>query len=205
VGKLLDLDHSYIITATMIAASPQILVTGAFAVWWLDNFYYQEWRFFFIGFIGYYSLVVIAVWVCCVGVCIRRERPGLSAYVIPATSVAAAMSFVGLSIGFIAPGLASYVLLILVLSLLLLGAEIVGVALTRRLGPSGIWQQMTRGAHRDRYWASLGVDKPDRSVMATLAAGSGYTVSTTTEPPRRASFVPFGNCGSIPVGGRIVR
>ena len=73
VNKLLNLEYIYIITAPLIAASPQILVTGAFAVWWLDNFYYQEWRIFFLGFIGYYSLVVVAVWVCCAVVCIDRK------------------------------------------------------------------------------------------------------------------------------------
>lgn len=136
MGRLLRLDHLHIITATLIAASPQILVTGTFAVWWLDNFYYQEWRGFFLGYIGYYAFVVLAVWGCCVVVCIRKGRPALSAYMIPATSVAAVMSLAGLSIVFIAPGLATHVLLILVLSLLLLGAEIAGVVLTRRLRSS---------------------------------------------------------------------
>ena len=130
--KSLTLDHLHIITATLIAASPQILVTGMFAVWWLDNFYYQEWRLLFLGFIGYYLLVVVAVWVCCAVVCIKRRRPGLSAYLIPATSVAAVMNLAGVSISFIAPGFATKSLLILVLSLLLLGAGVAGAALTQR-------------------------------------------------------------------------
>lgn len=141
MGKLLNLDHLHINAATLIAASPQILVTGEFAVWWLDNFYYQEWRVPFLAYIGYYSLVVASVWLCCAVVCMRRDRPELSAYMLPATSVAAAMSLAGLSIVFIAPGLATHglalrVLLILVLSLLLLGAATVCAILARRLRSS---------------------------------------------------------------------
>ena len=136
MGKLLNLDHLHIITATLIAASPQILVTGVFSVWWLNNFYYQEWRVPFLAFIGYYSFVVASVWFCCAVVCMRRDRPALSAYMIPATSVAAVMSLAGLSNGFIVPGLATHVLLILVLSLLLLSAKTGGAALARYLRSS---------------------------------------------------------------------
>ena len=132
MSKSLNLEHLHLFAATLIAASPQILVTCIFAVWWLSNSYYQEWTFHFVVFIGYYLFVVASVWVCCTVVCVKKGRPRLSAYMIPATSVAAAMSLAGMSISFIAPGLETFILLILAASLLLLGTEVVGEALVRR-------------------------------------------------------------------------
>lgn len=137
MNKLLNLEHIYIITATLMAASPQILVTGWFAVWWLDNS--QEWRTsFFLVVIGYYSLVVASVWVCCAVVCVKKERPRLSEYMIPATSVAAVMSLAGVFISFIAAGLTSLTLLILASSLYLLCVEVAAEALVRRLRSKAI-------------------------------------------------------------------
>ena len=132
MSKSLNLEHLHLFAATLIAASPQILVTCIFAVWWLGNSYYQEWTFHFVVFIGYYSFVVASVWVCCAVVCVKKGRPRLSAYMIPATSVAAAMSLAGMSISFVAPGLETFILLILAASLLLLGTGVVGEALVRR-------------------------------------------------------------------------
>ena len=132
MNKLLNLEHIYIITATLMAASPQILVTSWFAVWWLNNSYPQDWRTpFFLVVIGYYSLVVVSVWVCCVIVCIRKGRPRLSAYMLPAMSVAAVLSLAGVSISFIAAGLTTLTLLILAFSLFLLGIEVACEALVR--------------------------------------------------------------------------
>ena len=141
MSKSLNLEHLHLFAATLIAASPQILVTCIFAVWWLSNSYYQEWTFHFVVFIGYYLFVVASVWVCCTVVCVKKGRPRLSAYMIPATSVAAAMSLAGMSISFIAPGLETFILLILAASLLLLGTEVVGEALVRR-------RQATRKMHK---------------------------------------------------------
>lgn len=132
MNKLLNLEHLYIITATLVAASPQILVTGWFAVWWLDNIYYREWIFPFLVVVGYYSLVVASVWVCCAVVCIRKGRPSLSEYMLPAMSVAAVMSLAGISLSFIVAGLEALTLIILASSLLLLGVEVAVDVLMRR-------------------------------------------------------------------------
>ena len=137
MNKLLNLEHIYIITATLMAASPQILVTGWFAVWRLDSS--QEWRTsFFLVVIGYYSLVVASVWMCCAVVCVKKDRPSLSAYMLPATSVAAVMSLAGVFISFIAAGLESLTLLILASSLFLLCVEVACVVLAGRLRSKAI-------------------------------------------------------------------
>ena len=132
MSKLLNFEHRYIITATLAAAMPQILVTGWFAVWWLDNINYREWSVPFLVVVGYYSLAVASVWVCCAVVCVKKGRPSLSDYMLPAVSVAAVMSLAGVSLSFIVAGLEAFTLIILASSLSLLGVDIAVDVIMRR-------------------------------------------------------------------------